>query len=340
MIIASLPSTEVIDSMLTTASEAAAKIAQSAPAGLAVLAASTIDATATSTTDPPRTSSQSSSSSVQQLYDLVFCLWCMSLDCATDETLRRHFARDGAVQALGHLLKRVPREKVLRVTLACLRSLSRLDNRNSDSDANFVRDMIGCGILKSLETVQQRRWNDPDLEEDLVCLKDILATRTIDLTQWSAYEAEIATGVLRWDDMLHTQDFFRANAKRMEGRRSDFAPLKRLVDLLYFSTTSGKLRISGRADEISYMGLNEVGGWDEEDLRDDEVCESLAVCLFDIGEFARNYPNAKSVLSGGRGGAAKSLIMQYVQHPRDDVREQALLCASKLLVKNWRAIGE
>ena len=111
--------------------------------------------------------------------------------------------------------------------------------------------------------------------------------------------------------------------------------MKLLVDILYSNTTSGKLRKSGRADEIAYVGLNEVNGWDEEDIRDDEVCETLAVCLFDIGEFARNYPNGKSVV--GRIGA-KTMIMQYVHHPRDMVREQALLCASKMLVKNWQAI--
>ena len=81
--------------------------------------------------------------------------------------------------------------------------------------------------------------------------------------------------------MLHTHDFFRANARHMEGPKSDFAPLQRLVEVLYSNTTSGKLRNSGRADEISYVGLNEVNGWDEDDLRDDEICETLAVCLFD-----------------------------------------------------------
>jgi len=349
-ILQSIPSTEDVeknlDSMLSTASEVAA-VALSTPAKhLASLAAST-----------PRTpvtlASSASSSSVQQLYDLVFCLWCLSLDCSTDESVRDYFARDRAVPALSHLLTKVPREKVLRMTLACLRSLSILrggDATNSSTSEQhqqqqqqqqpFVRDMIGCGILKSLEMVRQRRWNDADLEDDLGFLQKLLSDRTEELTQWSAYEAQIATGILRWDEMLHTHDFFRANATHMEGSGGDFAPLKRLVAILYSNTISGRLRSRGRADEISYVGIAEVGGWDEDDLRDDEVCESLAVCLFDIGEFARNYPNGKAVLGSRCGVGAKALVMQYVHHPREQVQEQALLCASKLLVRNWRSIGD
>jgi V-type H+-transporting ATPase subunit H len=338
-ILQSLPSTEDVeknlDSMFFTASEAAAAIARSAPSGLASLAAATM--TEAAPPSSPKAKSAVASSSVQQLYDLVFCLWCLSLDCSADESVRKHFSRDGAIPALAHLLKKVPREKVLRVTLACLRSLSTLsDGSQSKHEQPFVRDMIGCAVLKSLETVKQRRWNDADLEEDLEFLRGFLKDCTQELTQWSAYEAQIATGILRWDDMLHTHDFLRANARHMEGSKADFAPLKRLVEVLYSNTTSGKLRRSGRADEISYLGLNEVGGWDEDDLKDDEICETLAVCLFDIGEFARNYPNGKAVLSSRCGIGAKALIMQYVHHPRDEVREQALLCASKIMVRNWR----
>jgi V-type H+-transporting ATPase subunit H len=362
-----LPSTEDVEetlgSIFSTASGAATAIARSATLNLE--SASNAFAMSSSLTLPrtnASTTTASSSSSVQQLYDLVFCLWCLSLDGSNDESVRRHFARDGAVPALAHLLKKVPREKVLRMTLACLRSLSTLGGGSSDNHAmnlsgktitkgnsssnssnnhdehSFVRNMIGCGVLKSLETVKQRRWNDADLEDDLVFLLELLANRTEELTQFSAYEAQIATGILQWDEMLHTHDFFRANARHMEGPKSDFAPLQRLVEVLYSNTTSGKLRNSGRADEISYVGLNEVNGWDEDDLRDDEICETLAVCLFDIGEFARNYPNGKAVLGNRCGIGAKALIMQYVHHPRDDVREQALLCASKLLIRNWKAI--
>ncbi|VEU44077.1 unnamed protein product [Pseudo-nitzschia multistriata] len=286
-----------------------------------------------------------SSSSVQQVYDLVFCLWCMSMDCQTDESVANHFARDGAVSALAHLLKTAPREKVLRLTLACLRSLTTLPashsrvggDKTSDIDANsFVREMIGCGVLKSLDTVRLRRWNDEDLEDDLEFLHGFLSDRTEQLSQFHVYEAEVETGALRWDDRFHTKDFFRRNVGQMEGRDGRFGVVKSLVQILYASTKSGRLRSSGGT--VVYAGLNEVGGdsWGEDDISDDEVCECLAVCLFDLGEFVRHYPNGKHVLDKVLG--AKPLVMCYVNHPRWEVREQALLCASKILVNNWRSI--
>ncbi len=346
-LLSSLPSTENLSKNLSNILSSASEVAETAvtiarsaaPEGLVSFAASKTSAAMTngspqrSKTNRTNVSSSSSSSSVQQLYDLVFCLWCLSLDCSTDESVFKRFSRDGAIPALAHLLKKAPREKVLRMTLACLRSLSIL--KSDSNEEPFITEMIGCGVLKSLDTVKLRRWNDDDLEEDLEILQKLLSERTEELTQWSTYEAQITTGILRWDEMFHTHEFFRANARHMEGATGDFAPLKILVKLLYSNTTSGKLRSSGRADEISYVGLNEINGWDEEDIRDDEISETLAVCLFDIGEFARNYPNGKSVLGSRCGIGAKGLIMQYVHHPRDMVREQALLCASKMLVKNW-----
>eukprot|EP00536_Pseudo-nitzschia_multiseries_P014209 jgi/Psemu1/214057/e_gw1.670.47.1 len=245
------------------------------------------------------------SASVQQVYDLIFCLWCMSLDCPSDEGLRNRFARDGAVSALAHLLKTAPREKVLRMTLACFRTLATLDVNDGDKNTNdvtttsFVRDMIGCGVPKSLETVRLRRWNDSDLEDDLEFLRGLLSERTAEWSHWKVYEARIGTGVLRWDDLLHTADFFRANATKME--EGDFA----------------------------------LASWDDDvcDADDDEVCESVAVCLFDLGEFVRHYPNGRGV---AKRLGAKGLVMQYVNHPRFEVQEQALLCASKLLMRNWK----
>jgi len=136
----------------------------------------------------------------------------------------------------------------------------------------------------------------------------------------------------------------------MEGPRGDFEPLQLLIDILYRSTKSGRLRSNGKAKRL-YVGLKEVivtddtrgsfvdeSSWDEEGITDDEVCECLAVCLFDIGEFVRHYPNGRQIIMKQFVGA-KKLIMQYIEHPRIEVQEQALICASKLLVRNWKAIG-
>lgn len=332
-----------------------------------------------------RSNQSAPSSSVQQLYELVFTLWCMALDCPEREEVRQHFARDGAVSALVQLLQTAPREKILRLSLATLRVLATLDTDSGQpittsldplSDGNakitsttFVRGMIACDIQKPLDLLQQREWNDPDLQNDLNVLCATVHVHTRELTQWKVYRAELESGVLSWSSGLHCSKFFRQNVRHMEGPEGDFAPLQRLVKILYDHTQNGRMS-AVRGSKTMYVGLNEVivsrtadsaaihngltpqFSWDQDDINDEELCETLAVALYDIGEFARHYPNGRGVIAAaGRLqrtqldqrdfilGKTKSLVMQYMQHPREEVQEQALSCISKLLVQNWN-VGE
>lgn len=326
--------------------------------------------------------SSTSSSSVQQLYELVYTLWCMALDGVERPDIRLLLARNGVGPALVQLLHTSPREKILRLAVATLRLLATLDDGGdafSDtvktasptmdgestptniSSTAFVREMIACNIQKPLDLLQQRQWNDTDLQEDIDALCDTVQAQTKELTQWKVYQAELESGVLRWRSQLHCSKFFRENARLMEGPGGDFAPLQRLVQILYRHTLSGRLS-NAAGSKTMYVGLKEVvvspnGGaaddrqcsWDQDDISDDELCETLAVALYDIGEFARHYPNGRGVIAAaGRLqwtqshsqqsiiGKTKSLVMQYMQHPREEVQEQALSCISKLLVRNWR----
>ncbi|KAL3902685.1 MAG: hypothetical protein SGILL_010738 [Bacillariaceae sp.] len=142
---------------------------------------------------------------------------------------------------------------------------------------------------------------------------------------------------------FHNTKFFHQNAMSMEGPNGDFAPLTKLTMILHRHTKLGQNQSSRM-----YVGLKEVSPnanvneiWDEDTVNDDELCQTVAVALYDIGEFARHYPNGRAVIAAaGRQqsilGRTKDLVMQYMQHPREEVQEQALSCASKLLVKNWK----
>ena len=100
--------------------------------------------------------------SVQQLYELCFCLWTMTYECDEHETVRHHFARDGAVSALAELIAAAPREKVVRLALASLRRLAEVDA------SLFVPEMIACRVLKTVELLRdQRQWSDPEISEGM-----------------------------------------------------------------------------------------------------------------------------------------------------------------------------
>ncbi|KAG7337799.1 V-ATPase subunit H [Nitzschia inconspicua] len=337
---------------------------------------------------PSSLSTSSPSSSVQQLYELVFTLWCIVLDCPERQDVRQHMVRDGVVSTLAQLLRTAPREKILRLTVASLRILASLDDSEGMKQHHsvvktsslvapigsgddmvrinspiFIQEMIASDIQKPLDLLRQRRWNDPDLQEDIDMLYDTVQTHTRELTQWKTYQAELEAGVLRWSSHLHNSKFFRENVRSMEGPRGDFAPLQRLVEILYRHTQSGRLKNTS-GSKTMYVGLKEVivprngvalldqeFSWDQDDINDDELCECLAVALYDIGEFARHYPNGRGVISAASRlqwthpdsqqsmlGKTKSVVMQYMHHPRENVQLQALSCFSKLLIHNWNAV--
>lgn len=114
-----------------------------------------------------------SKASVQQLYELCFCLWLMSFDVEASTEIRNDFHRDGAVGVLVDLVATSPREKVVRCALATLRNLATCtadikmasSARRKIKGSNYLIEMVGCGLLKSLEGLSSRQWSDPDIVE-------------------------------------------------------------------------------------------------------------------------------------------------------------------------------
>mmetsp|Transcript_58188 Transcript_58188/g.142269 ORF Transcript_58188/g.142269 Transcript_58188/m.142269 type:complete len:532 (+) Transcript_58188:308-1903(+) len=363
-------------------------------------------------------SSSTSSNSVQQLYELMFTLWCMTLDChgevrdvgsspeptngyyededfattldyslrggrSSDNSkrrrgLRQHFVRDGAITALVQLLNSAPREKVLRLALASLKNLATkppssthcvatgptaddndgvfdsVGGDENDLDAGLVREMIACGILRSLEFLQLRTWTDDDLRSDLNSLHFMLQ-RYYDhhLTHWKVYRMQLDAGRFSWSSMLHTESFFRRNIRSFEGPNCDFEPLKLLVNILARGGKPPPLRTSTSASALSpgrikkasstmtnhsFYHLNdkfsmESSSYDDDEDEEEEIFETIAICLYDLGEFARFYPKGRVV---AKKFGAKKHAMQYINHRRPDIQQESLLCVSKLLVHNWR----
>jgi len=61
------------------------------------------------------------------------------------------------------------------------------------------------------------------------------------------------------------------------------------------------------------------------------------MCLFDLGEFARNYPRGKSLVEDFKG---KNRIMFALGQPSPRVKKAALLCVQKMMVQNWEFLNK
>lgn len=248
------------------------------------------------------------SATVQQLYELCFCVWTLTYECNGSATIRAAFARDNAVQSLVDLVSNAPREKVVRVALLALRSLAQCTadvapmskSKKEVTGSTFLSDMIGCGLIKYIDQMKERQFfADPDIVDDLDVLHKLLHENFKEMSTWDVYLAEVQSGSLEWG-FLHTEKFFKENAKKFEGPDGDFFVVKLLVAL----TTSN-----------------------------DEEVQSIA--CYDIGEFVRHYPNGRAI---ARSLGAKDIVMKLVDHSNKELQRHALTAVSKMMVQNWAAV--
>jgi len=246
--------------------------------------------------------------SIQQIYELCFCLWIMSYDCDTSAAIRKLFARDGAIKSLVELVSSAPREKVVRVALSTLRNLALcstnvnpgLDGRTVVDSYVFLGDMIGFGLMKVIKFMMERQWSDPDIVEDITLLNRLLHANYKEISRWDMYQAEVESGNLEWG-VLHTEKFFKENCRLLEGKNDDFYLLKILINLLR--------------------------------SKDEDIA---AIACYDIGEFVRFYPNGKSIAI--RLGA-KAIVITLIEHDNLDLQRHALQCISKIMVQNWEYVN-
>lgn len=159
-------------------------------------------------------------------------------------------------------------------------------------------EMIECKLMKFLQTLSARTFSDPEILEDIQVIIEGLQKDYQVFSSFDKYSKEINSGVLEWGP-VHTESFWRENVRNME--KDNFGLIKKLVAQL-------EAKVSNVA---------------------------VAVACFDLGEFMRYYPNGKAIVKSFNG---KALIMGLLEHADKDVKNQALLCCSKMMVTNWEFI--
>eukprot|EP00549_Striatella_unipunctata_P001099 CAMPEP_0118681040 /NCGR_PEP_ID=MMETSP0800-20121206/4713_1 /TAXON_ID=210618 ORGANISM="Striatella unipunctata, Strain CCMP2910" /NCGR_SAMPLE_ID=MMETSP0800 /ASSEMBLY_ACC=CAM_ASM_000638 /LENGTH=518 /DNA_ID=CAMNT_0006577283 /DNA_START=54 /DNA_END=1607 /DNA_ORIENTATION=+ len=245
------------------------------------------------------------SASVQQLYELSFCLWTLTYELSNSYNVRSEFSKESqAVSALVDLVSAAPREKVVRVCLSGLRNMATcLDEVNPGppgsqkfDGTSFLTSMLGCGLMKAIEYLKERQFTDPDIIDDITVLYKLLSANYQEMSRWEVYKTEVESGHLQWGS-THTEAFFKENARMMEGSDGDF----RLVKLLIALLTS----------------------------HDEDVA---AIACYDVGEFVRHYPNGRAI---AKRLGAKELVMNLIEHENVELQRHALQCVSKIMVQNW-----
>lgn len=207
----------------------------------------------------------------------------------------QQFLTTGAVRGLIEQLAAAPSRKVVRMSLAALRNLARGQNYD------IMTEMLTCNLDKYLSNMMHAnahvQANDPEVEQDCKQLYEVLMKNYRELSSYERWMAEVNSGVLR-DGILHTEKFWRENVRELENE--EFRMLRVLVRLL--------------------------------DSEDESV---QIIALNDLGEFARFYPNGRSIL---KTIGAKDKVMEMLDQGSDELKQKALRCISKIMVTHWEYV--
>lgn len=128
----------------------------------------------------------------QQLYELTFCLWTLSLGESADIDA---FLHCGTVLTLTELVAAAPSRKVVRMSLAALLNLTR------GSNEGILTEMLTGGLTKMLENMihsnAHKQAGDPEVEADVRNLFEILMKNYRDFSTFDRWVSEVKTGNLR-----------------------------------------------------------------------------------------------------------------------------------------------
>lgn len=232
----------------------------------------------------------------QLQYQLIFAIWCITFN----PEIARKAPSVGIIQALGDILSESSKEKVVRIILATFSNiLNKVEEREIKREAAL--QMVQCKTLKTLELMDAKKYDDPDLEEDILFLNEQLHLSVQDLSSFDEYCTEVRSGRLQWSPVHKSDKFWRENAPRFNEK--NFELIKILIRLL-------------------------------ENSQDPLI---LCVAAHDVGEYVRHYPRGKTVIEQYQG---KQAVMKLLTAEDPNVRYHALLAVQKLMVHNWEYLGK
>ncbi|XP_053697836.1 V-type proton ATPase subunit H isoform X1 [Sabethes cyaneus] len=232
----------------------------------------------------------------QVQYQLVFCLWVLTFNPLLAEKMNKF----NVIPILADILSDSAKEKVTRIILAVFRNMIEKPEDSQVAKEHCIA-MVQCKVMKQLQILEQRRFDDEDIAADLEFLIEKLQNSVHDLSSFDEYATEIKSARLEWSPVHKSAKFWRENAQRLNEKNYEL--LRILVHLL-------------------------------ETSKDPLV---LSVASYDIGEYVRHYPRGKHVIEQLGG---KQLVMQLLAHEDPNVRYEALLAVQKLMVHNWEYLGK
>ncbi len=75
--------------------------------------------------------------------------------------------------------------------------------------------MVQCKVLKQLQLLEGRKFDDPDITDDIEYLHEKLQESIHDLSSIDEYSTEVRSGRLEWSPVHKSERFWRENAGKL-----------------------------------------------------------------------------------------------------------------------------
>jgi len=222
----------------------------------------------------------------QLLYQTMYCLWIVTFN---ERIAAKVYRTEGLIFQIVEIIRKKAKIKIRRIALATLRNMLGKSKGNN-------KQMIESGFPRVLRYLNQKKWGDTDIDDDLKLLTETLEAEVDEMTSFDMYKKEVLSGNLQWSPVHKSEKFWKENIGRFE--ENNFEVIQVLVTILKESK-----------DPIH-----------------------LSVACYDLGEFVRLHPRGRREISEKDG---KKEIMLLMTHANDEVQKYALLCVQKMFVNNW-----
>lgn len=295
--------------------------------------------------------SSTNTSNSQVIYEILVILWSIFLTKKYNEKI---IFSSNLILLLHTILLNYNTKKIVRVIISSLKNLIQLNN------IFIINEILSLNIIRTLEKISNGHLNnvsganiasfsaitsinelfslnpssnaflakqfDEEFLDEFNYLYYTLLKNYHDLTNYDSYCNEMLSGNITWS-FLHTEKFWRENNKKFE--EGDFKMIKILLTYLddYNSTKTIDFTKNAGVSSNDKISLNE-----DAISTTNSITTKLSIILYDLGEFARFYPNGRVILSRLNG---REKVMRLLSHEDEEVQRHTLQCISKLMVNNW-----
>ncbi|ODV89473.1 hypothetical protein CANCADRAFT_28633 [Tortispora caseinolytica NRRL Y-17796] len=244
---------------------------------------------ASKSTIPPLISFLSAQSSIQLTYHTLMVFWILTFYPKASAELDEQF---DIIPILLRTLKSAIKEKIARVCVAILVNMITLA---PEKNQVVILSHHGLTLLRSL---MNRKWSDPELQDDLETLIAHLEITEGELSSFDEYKIELDSGRLKWSPSHRSAEFWRSNAYKFKEQNWKYT--HRLLEIILTSDDS----------------------------------TTLAVACNDIGFLIEQVPEVLRVIQQQN---VKPRIMELMTHNDTDLRYEALKATQNLMQNSLKA---